>query len=146
MPDRPGPAEAKPLYVRLPAVEAERLDRAAFASKRSKRELVAGLVARHLDPDTPDGVRALRELAAAPGRVTVELPGEGTVVGHHAFHAAEPAEVLTPQQAAELLQVEPAAVLELAEAGELPARRIGEAWRLSRAALLAWLAGDYSDE
>lgn len=140
MSDRPASADAKPLYVRLPAVEAERLDRAAFASKRPKRELVAGLVARHLDPDTPDGVRALRALGAGGGRVTVELPGEGSVVGRHAFHPAEPIEVLTPEQAAELLQVEPAAVIELAQAGELPARRIGGVWRMSRAALLAWLA------
>jgi excisionase family DNA binding protein len=36
--------------------------------------------------------------------------------------------------------VEEAAILELAERGELPGRRIGEAWRFSRAALLQWLA------
>lgn len=135
----------KALYVRLPASEAERLDRAAFASKRSKRELVAGLVARHVDPDTPEGVRALGRLSADPRRVVVELPDEGPVVGHHAFHPAEAPAVLTPEQAAELLQVEPAVVVELAEAGELPARCIAGAWRLSRAALLAWLAGEGDD-
>ena len=40
----------------------------------------------------------------------------------------------------ELLAVPESAILELAEAGELPGRRIGGAWRFSRAALLAWLA------
>lgn len=135
----------KALYVRLPATEAERLDRAAFASKRSKRELVAGLVARHVDPDTPEGVQALRQLSADPCRVAVELSGQGTLVGHHAFHAAQPPAVLTPEQAGELLQVEPAAVVELAEAGKLPARCIAGAWRVSRAALLTWLAGDGGD-
>lgn len=134
---------AKPLFVRLPAVEAERLDRAAFVSKRPKQEIVASLLAGHLDPDTPEGVRALRALGVSPGRVTVELDGGSTVVGQHAFHPAEPAEVLTPEQAADLLQVEPAAVTALAEAGKLPARRIGDDLRLSRHALLAWLsAGD----
>jgi excisionase family DNA binding protein len=135
----------KALYVRLPASEAERLDRAAFASKRPKRELVASLVARYLDPDTPDGVRALRRLTADPGRVVVELPDEGAVVGHHAFHPAEPSAVLTPEQAAELLQIEAATVIELAQAGELPARCLAGAWRLSRTALLAWLGGDDGD-
>jgi len=31
--------------------------------------------------------------------------------------------------------------VKLAEGGELPGRRIGEDWRFSRSALLAWLAG-----
>jgi excisionase family DNA binding protein len=30
--------------------------------------------------------------------------------------------------------------VELAERGELPARRIGDSWRFSRRALLDWLA------
>lgn len=141
----PPESPPKALYVRLPAPEAERLDRAAFASKRPKRELVASLVSRHLDPDTPDGVRALRRLTADPGRVVVELPDEGTMVGHHAFRPAEPPAVLTPEQAAELLQIEAATVIELAQAGELPARCIAGAWRLSRTALLAWLGGDDGD-
>ena len=47
--------------------------------------------------------------------------------------------MLTAAQAAELLQVEEAEVVALAERGELPGRRIGDAWRFSRAALLAWL-------
>jgi excisionase family DNA binding protein len=63
------------------------------------------------------------------------------VVGHHSFRPAEPPEVLTPDQAAALLQVDEDAVLALAEAGTLPGRRIGEEWRFGRAALVAWLAG-----
>ena len=43
--------------------------------------------------------------------------------------------------AAELLQVEPATVAELAEKGELPGRRVGDDWRFARSALLEWLAG-----
>jgi excisionase family DNA binding protein len=32
-------------------------------------------------------------------------------------------------------------VLALIEAGDLPARRLGQDWRLSRTAVLAWLRG-----
>lgn len=62
-------------------------------------------------------------------------------MGHHAFTAAPLPDVLTPAQAAELLQVPEPELLELAEAGTLPGRRIGENWRFSRPALIAWLAG-----
>ena len=62
-------------------------------------------------------------------------------VGHHAFTPAPPADVLTPTQAAELLQVSEDEVVELAEAGTLPGRRIGAHWRFSRPALIVWLAG-----
>jgi excisionase family DNA binding protein len=48
--------------------------------------------------------------------------------------------VLTGAEAAELLQVEPDVVLELAGAGELPGRLLGGEWRFARSALLAWLA------
>jgi excisionase family DNA binding protein len=49
--------------------------------------------------------------------------------------------VLTPAQAAALLQVDEEAVLALAEEGRLPGRRIGAEWRFARAALVAWLSG-----
>jgi excisionase family DNA binding protein len=51
------------------------------------------------------------------------------------------AEVLTLEEAAELLRVTPAALRLDAEAGRVPGREIGAEWRFSRAALLAWLAG-----
>jgi excisionase family DNA binding protein len=47
--------------------------------------------------------------------------------------------VLDAAGAAELLRVDATAVVELAERGEIPARRIGDAWRFSRGALLDWL-------
>jgi excisionase family DNA binding protein len=107
----------RPLYVRLPREEADRLDRAAEELRTSKRELVTRLVAQKLDTLT---------------------------VGHHEFRPAAADDVLTPAQAAELLQVEEAEVLALAEAGELPGRRIGGEWRFARAALLSWLGGPVS--
>ena len=127
------------LYVRLPQAESQRLQRAAAALGTNKKALVSSLVAAYVDPDTPEGLEQLR-VVATDRRVTVTLPEEGVTVGRHAFTPAPPAEVLTTAQAAELLQVEEADLLAIAERGELPGRRIGDAWRFSRAALLDWLA------
>jgi len=48
-------------------------------------------------------------------------------------------EVLDLDEAAALLRVRPEVVRELAEAQHIPARRVGDTWRFSRAALLEWL-------
>jgi excisionase family DNA binding protein len=114
------PDEVSPLYVRLPRREADALDRAAFAGKVSKRELVTSALQRYLDDTKPKS----------------EL-----VLGRAEFRPAAAPEVLTVEQAAALLQVEPAEVEKLAKAGELPGRQIGGAWRFPRAALLEWLGG-----
>ena len=47
----------------------------------------------------------------------------------------------TPRRRRSCWRSSEAAILELAEHGELPGRRIGGAWRFSRGALLAWLGG-----
>ena len=134
------------LFVRVPAVQAERLDRAAFELGRSKQELVSGLLERYVDPDSPGMLAQLSGGEAAPPgddrrRVTIETlePG-GLTIGHHSFRPREP-DVLTIEEAGELLQVEPELVREMAERGELPGRRLGEEWRFARTALLSWLAG-----
>ena len=143
--DRP-PTSA--LYVRIPTAEAEKLDRAAFELKAAKQDLVSGLVARYVDPSSAAGLAALRELGlsrrpdAGGRRVTVETSDDSLTVGRHSFRAAEPAEVVTVVEVAELLQVEVEAVEELADAGGLPGRRIGGEWRFSRRAVLGWLGGD----
>jgi excisionase family DNA binding protein len=114
------------LYVRIPTTVAEKLDRAAFELKRPKQDLIAGLVSA-ADHDT------LR-------RVTVETVEDGIAIGHAAFRPAPaPPDVLSLTDLAEWLQVDEAAVAELAEAGELPGRRVGGEWRFSRAAVLDWL-------
>ena len=51
-----------------------------------------------------------------------------------------PPEVMTAQQTAELLQLDEKTVLELAEGGDLPGKKLGKQWRFSRAAVLSWLA------
>jgi excisionase family DNA binding protein len=120
--------ETSALFVRIPASHAERLDRAAYALNAPKRDLIANLVARYVDPDDPS---ALTELQSESS----ELP-----VGRHWFRASEAPEVLTLAQLAELLQLEEESVRELAERGEVPGRKLGEEWRFSRRAVLDWLA------
>lgn len=116
------PAEAA-LFVRLPAAALDKLDRAAEALRIRKKDLVAGLVTRYVDPDSQRGLSAL-----------------GATLGSYSFQAYDPPEVMNAAQAAALLQVEEAAVVALAAAGQLPGRKLGSAWRFSRAALVAWLS------
>ena len=117
----------KPLFVRLPAAEAAKLDQASHELRVPKKDLVTALVAR----------AEFDELR----RVVVEVGKDELTVGRADFRPNPAPEVLTLVQAAELLQLEPDAVAELAAAGEIPGRRIGEEWRFSRAAVLAWLGG-----
>jgi len=155
--ERP-PTEA--LFVRIPAEHARRLDRAAFELRRPKQALVSELVERYVDPDSPASLAALAGDAPLRGalgyassraharrRVTVEtLEPDTLVVGHHSFRPSAPdapaqaPEVLTAEQAAELLQVQPSLLARLAAQGELPGRELAGQWRFSREALLHWLA------
>ncbi|HSC49507.1 MAG TPA: helix-turn-helix domain-containing protein [Gaiellaceae bacterium] len=116
------------LFVRIPSEHAARLHRAADALGAPKRELISRLVAQYVDPDNPTSMNALG-LAQADWSV-----------GQHSFRPASELEILTPAQLAGLLQVEEEVVLELAEKRELPGRKVGEEWRFSRDAILAWLA------
>jgi excisionase family DNA binding protein len=108
----------KPLYVRLPTPEAEKLDRAAFELKTSKQDLVAGMIRRF----------------------TVETADDGMAIGHAAFRPFAPPDVLTTADLATWLQVDEQAVADLAEQGELPGRKLAGEWRFAREAVLDWLA------
>jgi excisionase family DNA binding protein len=57
-----------------------------------------------------------------------------------AVAAGAPAEILTPAQVAAILKVAEPDVIGLLESGELQAKRIGDSWRIRRAALDAYLA------
>lgn len=52
---------------------------------------------------------------------------------------AELPEVLTPDQAAAMLGMSTAQLLRLANAGEIPARRIGRLWRFGKTRLEEYL-------
>lgn len=132
------PEEA--LYVRLPAAAATKLDRAAEVLGVHKKDLIAGLVAKYVDPDTKRGRAALGSMSQ-PRRISVDVGDGRPALGTYSFQAYDPPEVMNVAQLAELLQLEAKTVLELAEAGKLPGRKLGSEWRFSRAAVVAWLAG-----
>ena len=112
------------LYVRLPAAASDKLDRASEATGIAKKDLVAGLVTRYVDPDSQRGLSALGSLS----------------MGTYSFQPYDPPEVMNAEQAAKLLQIDESLVVELAEQGKLPGRKLGTAWRFSRTALVAWLS------
>jgi excisionase family DNA binding protein len=106
------------LYVRIPTPVAEGLDRAAFERRTSKQDLVT----------------------AALRRITIEGHDDALTVGHAEVRPAAPTDVLTLAGVADLLQAAEEDVRALAEAGELPGRRVGGDWRFAREAVLRWLA------
>jgi excisionase family DNA binding protein len=136
--------DQKGLFVRLPTDQARRLDRASSALSTPKKDIIAGLLARHVDPDTPAGMEALRDIAAAGGTRRIVIESEGTQLqpGFGYFSPAPQEEVLDAAAAAELLKVDADTIVQLAEQGELPGRSIGGEWRFARQALLEWLRGD----
>lgn len=99
-----------PLYVRLPREQALQLDELVAETGRRKQELVSDLLSSQL------------------------------VVGRAEVADTAGGEVITLEEAAALLRVLPAALLARAERGDIPGRRLGEEWRFSRSALLAWIA------
>ena len=141
------------LFVRLPATAVGKLDRAAEALGMRKKDLVAGLVSKYVDPDSRRGLSVLGSLATH--KVTVELGRQDPTVGAYSFQPYDstststspeaPPEVLSAEQAGKLLQIGESVVREMAEAGRLPGRKLGfgpgAVWRFSRAALVAWLSG-----
>ena len=106
----------------MPDRLAHKLDRAAERLGATKRDVIAALVDEHLDIEgdnlilRPSGNRSISPEPASP-----------------------PDDVLTVQETADLLRVDVEDVLTLITSGELPARRLGDQWRLSRTAVLAWL-------
>jgi excisionase family DNA binding protein len=136
MPKRAPPEPEGALYVRLPAAAVDKLDRAAEALGIHKKDLIAGLVTKYVDPDSRRGLTELGAVAA-PKRLTMV----GPTLGSYSFQSYDPPEVMTLEQTAELLQLEKKVVHELAEAGKLPGRKVGYDWRFSRTAVIAWLSG-----
>src|SRR5262245_27874186 len=102
MPKKTG--EETALYVRLPAKAGHKLDRASEALGIPKKDLVAGLVARYVDPDSPRGLDALGSISQ-PRRVSVDLPDTGPTMGTYSFQAYDPPEVMSAEQAGQFLQI-----------------------------------------
>jgi hypothetical protein len=126
------------LFVRLPAAAVAKLDRAAGALGMRKKDLVAGLVSKYVDPDSRRGRDALGALAS--DQIATQLGEARSTVGSYSFQPYDPPEVMNAEQAGQFLQVEESVMIEMAEAGTLPGRKLGVEWRFSRAALVAWLS------
>jgi len=103
------------VFARVPASAGKTLSRTALELGRPKQQVIAELVERYAD--------AL---------------GEELTFGRAAV-SSRPPDVLTPEQLADLLQIRVKKVLELAASGEIPGRQLGNEWRFSRTAVLAWL-------
>jgi excisionase family DNA binding protein len=139
----PDPQRRTGLFVRLPDDQMQLLDRAAAAVPAPKKDLISGLVARHVDPDSPEGLEELRSMAATgrtPRRAIVEGGEPRFQAGFGVFTPAAPPDVLDAEGAAELLAVNVEAILALASEGKIPGRSIGGQWRFARQALLDWLS------
>lgn len=107
-----------PLYVKLPQNAVDKLDRAAEELGLPKKDIVAGLVTKYLDP----------------------LSSPTATTGAYSFRPYDPPDVMTAQQAGEFLQIDEKNVIELAEAGKIPGKKLGPVWRFAREALVAWLS------
>ena len=125
-----------PLYVKLPSTAVDKLDRAAAALGVAKKDLVAGLVTRYVDPDTQKGLSALGAMAS---KRPLDTSDAGPMIGSYSFQPYDPPEIMSSEQAGQFLQIEEKHVIELAEAGKLPGKKLGPVWRFSREALVAWL-------
>lgn len=127
-----------PLYVRLPNAAVEKLDRAAAVLGVHKKDLVAGLVTKYVDPDSQQGLSALGTLSSH--RRGPMIDEGGPMVGSYSFQPYEPPEIMNAEQAGQFLQIDEKMVIELAESGKLPGRKLGPVWRFSRDALVEWLS------
>jgi hypothetical protein len=126
------------LYVRLPTTAVDKLDRAAEAMGMRKKDLVAGLVSKYVDPDSERGLSALGSLSTR--KVPVDFGEPKATLGSYSFQAYDPPEVMNAEQAGQFLQTDEAVIIEMAESHKLPGRKLGAVWRFSRAALVAWLS------
>ena len=126
------PPEETPLYVRLPTNAVDKLRRAAEQLRMHQKDLVAELVTKYVDPDSP----RLGELAPKRG----VHPVGGPMMGSYSFQPYDPPEIMSSEQAGQFLQIDEKNVIELAESGKIPGKKLGPVWRFSREALVAWLS------
>jgi excisionase family DNA binding protein len=108
------------LYVKLPTPAVEKLDRVASALGLTKKELITTLVTKYVDPKDPTALRP--------------------TIGRYSFTTYDVPEVMSSSQAGQFLQIDERTVIEMAEAGELPGKKLGSSWRFSRDALVKWLS------
>lgn len=138
---KPSPP-AGALFVRLPASAANKLDRAAEVLGMHKKDIVAGLVSRYLE--VPDESNVNDSTLLSTGKTVVGFGGHAR--GSYTFNPYDAPEVMNAEQAGQFLQIGPETVIELADIGKLPGRKLAGAWRFSRTALVEWLSAAPSDK
>jgi excisionase family DNA binding protein len=106
----------------MPDRLARRLDRAAERLGTTKRDVMAALVNDHLNLDADNFVLRVRS-----------SPDSGSPA------PSPTSEVMTLEETADLLRVGSEEIRTLIAAGALPARQLGQQWRLSQTAVLMWL-------
>jgi excisionase family DNA binding protein len=106
--------EMKPVFIRLPEAQVRRLEQACGTRGMTKQAFVSQAVISRLDGETG--------------------PGVGRAIG------VGPDEVLTLDELAELLKIDPGALRRRVEKGQVPGRRFGAEWRFSRSGILSWLS------
>jgi excisionase family DNA binding protein len=104
------------LFVRVPAATATRLEEVVRAAGRSKQDLVTDFIDLQLN--------------AREGGSTNDAS----------------ADILTTDEVCAFLRIDLASVEERLRAGDIPARRFGNEWRFSKAAILRWLDGNDSSD
>src|SRR5437867_3414555 len=87
-----------PLYVRIPTSAVDKLDRAAAALAMHKKDLVAGLVTKYVDPDSQRGLSALGSLSMS-SRQPPDTRDGGVMVGSYSFQPYDPPEIMNAEQA-----------------------------------------------
>lgn len=89
-----------------------------------------------------DGTESAGDTAGAEGTTAAGVAADAPATPNQGVATDGGGEVLTLEEAATLLRVAVDDVRALVESGDLPARRIGEQWRLNRTGVLSWLRGD----
>jgi len=77
---------------------------------------------------------------AAPTVAVPPIPGPLPAAATSAAAGASAPELLSPAEAAQALGVSEADVMTVLESGELKGKKIGASWRISRAALTAYMS------
>jgi excisionase family DNA binding protein len=107
-------------------------------------------------PDRPEATASPGGAGGAGGASTASMATVAAVLTERAAgpedrdrdrpgRERDPGDVLTLAEAAALLRVSPSALERQLHQGTIPGRRIGEDWRLSRAAVISWLAAALDD-
>ena len=77
-----------------------------------------------------------------------QLSGAIDVVSQKAYVQMENplSDILTVDEAADLLKIPRSSVYTLAQQGKIPAQKVGKHWRFHRPTLMKWIAGELNSQ